>query len=115
MGVGLSAAAPSAEPNKGKNKKNPPGPPDASYGSVSQTCSASQKSIRCCTVNGGQGKSHNVKYKDDEYNLVCSQLYSGEYEGCSFDEPSNMGPADDRGKPVQAICEQQSIRGGYFG
>ncbi|KAL8749766.1 MAG: hypothetical protein Q9199_007490, partial [Rusavskia elegans] len=71
-GISLSIAAPSAEPGKGK--KSPPGPPDASYGSVSQSCSASQSSIRCCQANGGQGKSHHVKYKDDEFNLVCSQL-----------------------------------------
>ncbi|KAL8784309.1 MAG: hypothetical protein Q9213_004067 [Squamulea squamosa] len=88
MGVGLSAAAPSAEPNgDGKDKKHPPGPPDGSYGSVSQSCSASQSSIHCCQANGGQGKSHHVKYKNDEYNLVCSQLFSGE-----------------NNKPVQAIC-----------
>ncbi|KAL9000357.1 MAG: hypothetical protein Q9188_005693, partial [Gyalolechia gomerana] len=77
MGISLSIAAPSAEPGKDK-KKGPPGPPEGSYGSVSQSCSASQSSIHCCQANGGQGKSHHVKYKDDEYNLVCSQL-SGEY------------------------------------
>jgi len=72
MAVGLSAAAPSAEPNK--DKKSPPGPPNASYGSVSQSCSASQSSIHCCQANGGQGKNHQVKYQDQQYNLVCSQI-----------------------------------------
>ena len=75
MGIGLSAAAPSAEPNK--SKKGPPGPPDGSYGSVSQSCSASQSSIHCCQANGGQGKNHHVRHQDEEYNLVCSQLVSG--------------------------------------
>ena len=99
LSVGLSAAAPSGEPDKCKckDKKSPPGPPDKSYGSITQICSASQSSVRCCTVNDGQGKgkgkgkSHHVKYKDDDYDLVCNQLYSGEYESCWLDKPSNCG------------------------
>ena len=74
MAIGLSTAAPFAEPGK---PKDPPGPPDGTYGSVSQSCSASQSSIHCCQANGGQGKDHKVKYQDDQYNLVCSQIFSG--------------------------------------
>lgn len=74
MGMTLSAALPNAEAGKDDKKKGPPGPPDSAYGSVSQSCSASQSSIHCCQANGGQGKDHKVKYQDQQYNMVCSQI-----------------------------------------
>jgi len=83
MAIGLSAALPNGKHGKDdnndnnddeENKKSPPGPPNSSYGSVSQTCSASQSSIHCCQANGGQGKNHQVKYQNNQYNLVCSQI-----------------------------------------
>lgn len=74
LSAGLVAAAPSPEAKKSKYNEPPP-PPPRSAQSVSQTCSASQSSVKCCNQASSVGsKGHKVYYGENTFDLQCSQI-----------------------------------------
>ncbi|MCJ1363919.1 hypothetical protein MMC16_003028, partial [Acarospora aff. strigata] len=73
LSTGLVSAAPNPVAG-GSKSKGPPGPPSKSFGSLKQSCSAKQSSIRCCNQTKNGKSSHKVNYGGESYDLQCNQI-----------------------------------------